>query len=107
MAPNRTVRTTHTMISHKNQGIGWIVPPSASACGRHVRRNFSPARTVLTARSLFGVKDRRGEEITMFRVPGVWRRPIALIITAIAASDVAYRLLLRAPIRRGLGIGDH
>ena len=43
----------------------------------------------------------------MFRVPGVWRRPIALIITAIAASDVAYRLLLRAPIRRGLGIGDH
>jgi len=34
------------------------------------------------------------------------RRPIALTITAIAASDVAYRLLLRAPIRRGLGIGD-
>ncbi|HTQ67569.1 MAG TPA: hypothetical protein VMI13_02660 [Solirubrobacteraceae bacterium] len=34
------------------------------------------------------------------------RQPLALIITAIAASDVAYRLLLRAPIRRGLGIGD-
>ncbi|HTY95418.1 MAG TPA: hypothetical protein VMB91_00110 [Solirubrobacteraceae bacterium] len=58
------------------------------------------------ARSLFGVKDRPGEEMTMFRVPDVWRRPIALIIAAIAASDVAYRLLLRAPIRRGLGIGD-
>jgi len=32
------------------------------------------------------------------------RRPGALLITAIAATDVAYRLLLRAPIRRGLGI---
>ena len=34
------------------------------------------------------------------------RRPGALIITVIAASDVAYRLLLRASIRRGLGMQD-
>ena len=43
---------------------------------------------------------------TMLRVPRVLRRPVTLIITAIAAGDVAYRLLLRAPIRRGLGIHD-
>jgi hypothetical protein len=40
----------------------------------------------------------------MLRLPDLLRRPVALIITAIAASDVAYRLLLRAPLRRGLGI---
>jgi len=40
----------------------------------------------------------------MLRVPDALRRPGALLITAIAATDVAYRLLLRAPIRRGLGI---
>jgi len=79
-------------------------PPTRA--GARSGRNFSGARTVLTARSLFGVKDGPGEGITMFRLPDMWRRPIALIITAIAASDVAYRLLLRAPIRRGLGIGD-
>ena len=28
----------------------------------------------------------------------------ALVITAIAASDVAYRLLMRGPLRRALGI---
>jgi hypothetical protein len=42
----------------------------------------------------------------VLRLPGLLRRPTALIITAIAASDVAYRLLLRAPIRRGLGMED-
>jgi hypothetical protein len=34
----------------------------------------------------------------------VLNRPIALLIAAVAATDVAYRLLLRAPIRRSLGI---
>lgn len=42
----------------------------------------------------------------MFRVPDLLRRHVALIVTAIAATDLAYRLLLRAPIRRGLGIED-
>jgi RNA polymerase subunit RPABC4/transcription elongation factor Spt4 len=28
----------------------------------------------------------------------------ALVITALAASDVAYRLLMREPLRRALGI---
>ncbi len=32
------------------------------------------------------------------------RRPYAILIAAIAAVDVTYRLLLRAPIRRSLGI---
>jgi hypothetical protein len=40
----------------------------------------------------------------MLRVPDLLRRPGALLITAIAATDVAYRLLLRDPIRRGLGV---
>ena len=42
----------------------------------------------------------------MLRLPGILRHPGALVITAIAATDVAYRLLLREPIRRGLGIKD-
>lgn len=32
------------------------------------------------------------------------RHPGALIITLLAASDVAYRLLLREPLRRALGM---
>jgi len=32
------------------------------------------------------------------------RRQGALIITMVAVSDVAYRLLLREPLRRALGI---
>jgi hypothetical protein len=30
----------------------------------------------------------------------------AVIITALAASDLAYRLVLRAQVRRALGMGD-
>jgi hypothetical protein len=33
------------------------------------------------------------------------RHPGALIITTLAASDLAYRLLLREAVRRALGIG--
>jgi hypothetical protein len=33
------------------------------------------------------------------------RRPGVLIITMLAACDVAYRLLLRGPVRRVLGVG--
>ncbi len=44
---------------------------------------------------------------TMFGLPALLlRRPGALIITVIAASDLAYRLLIRASIRRGLGMQD-
>jgi hypothetical protein len=32
------------------------------------------------------------------------RSPGALIIAVLAASDVAYRLLLREPLRRALGV---
>ncbi len=52
---------------------------------------------------------RRGQAIsmrTMLGLPQLLRRRGALIITVIAASDVAYRLLLRASIRRGLGMQD-
>ncbi len=31
----------------------------------------------------------------------------AMFITALAASDVAYRLLMREPLRRALGIETH
>jgi hypothetical protein len=34
----------------------------------------------------------------------ILRRPGAVIITALAATDVAYRLLLREPLRRALGL---
>ena len=43
---------------------------------------------------------------TMFGLPTRLRRPGALIITVIAVSDIAYRLLIRASIRRGLGMQD-
>ncbi len=33
------------------------------------------------------------------------RRPGALIITVLAATDVAYRLLLRESLRRAIGMG--
>jgi len=33
------------------------------------------------------------------------RHPGILIITMLAASDLAYRLLLRKPVRRVLGVG--
>jgi len=32
------------------------------------------------------------------------RRPVTVAITLIAATDVAYRLLVREAVRRGLGI---
>jgi hypothetical protein len=34
----------------------------------------------------------------------ILRHPAALIITTLAASDVAYRLLVRASVRRALGM---
>jgi hypothetical protein len=34
------------------------------------------------------------------------RRPIAVVITVLAATDVAYRLLLRESLRRALGVHD-
>jgi hypothetical protein len=33
------------------------------------------------------------------------RHPGVLIVTTLAAVDVAYRLLLREPVRRVLGVG--
>jgi hypothetical protein len=35
----------------------------------------------------------------------MWRHPGVLIITTLAAGDLAYRLLLRKPVRRVLGVG--
>jgi hypothetical protein len=40
----------------------------------------------------------------MVRPSSLLRRPSALVLTALAATDVAYRLLLREPLRRALGI---
>jgi len=40
------------------------------------------------------------------RPSSVIRRPGALLITALAASDIAYRLLLREALRRALGMRD-
>jgi hypothetical protein len=39
------------------------------------------------------------------RPSSLLRRPGALIITTLAATDLAYRLLLREPVRRVLGVG--
>jgi hypothetical protein len=35
----------------------------------------------------------------------ILRHPAALVIGAVAATDLAYRLLLRASVRRALGMG--
>jgi hypothetical protein len=40
-----------------------------------------------------------GRKSSMLRHPGV------LIFTVLAATDLAYRLLLRKPVRRSLGVG--
>jgi hypothetical protein len=42
----------------------------------------------------------------MQRIGSMLRRPTALLIAVVAATDVAYRLLVRSAVRRGLGIGD-
>jgi hypothetical protein len=38
------------------------------------------------------------------RLPLLIRRPPALVLAAVAALDVVYRMLVRAPLRRSLGI---
>jgi hypothetical protein len=38
---------------------------------------------------------------SLFRQPSV----LTIALTTLAATDVAYRLLLRAPLRRALGLG--
>jgi hypothetical protein len=40
----------------------------------------------------------------LLRPSSLLRGPGALIVTTLAVSDVAYRLLLREPVRRMLGI---
>ena len=50
---------------------------------------------------------RRAQDADGFYVlrPGsLLSRPSALIITTLAATDLAYRLLLREPVRRVLGL---
>jgi hypothetical protein len=42
----------------------------------------------------------------MRHIGTVFRRPAAVLVTLVAATDVAYRLLLRPALRRGLGIRD-
>ena len=36
----------------------------------------------------------------------MFRRPATMLLTVVAATDVAYRLLVRPTVRRGLGIKD-
>jgi hypothetical protein len=42
----------------------------------------------------------------MRRIRTILSRPGGLLITLVLASDLAYRLLLRPTVRRGLGIQD-
>ena len=49
-----------------------------------------------------GVAFARG--VLLPRASSLQRRPAARVLTALAASDVAYRLLLRESLRRALGI---
>jgi len=44
------------------------------------------------------------EGVLLPRASSLQRRPAARVITALAASDVAYRLLLRESLRRALGM---
>jgi hypothetical protein len=42
----------------------------------------------------------------MHRIGSTLRRPAALLIAVVAATDLAYRVLVRSAVRRGLGIRD-
>jgi hypothetical protein len=48
---------------------------------------------------------RTADALYVLRPSSLLRSPGALIITTLAATDLAYRLLLREPVRRVLGIG--
>jgi len=48
---------------------------------------------------------RAADVFYVVRPSSLLRSPGALIITTLAATDLAYRLLLREPVRRVLGIG--
>jgi hypothetical protein len=48
------------------------------------------------------LQGRRGRRVRIAMPP---RRPTAVVIAAVAVTDIAYRLLMRAPLRRTLGIG--
>jgi hypothetical protein len=63
---------------------------------------------MLTAKSPLRTSSREAETadvVQVIRPSSLLRRPGALIITTLAATDLAYRLLLREPVRRVLGIG--
>jgi hypothetical protein len=53
---------------------------------------------------LSSVCGRAADAISVIRPSSLLRHPGALIITTVAASDLAYRLLLRDSLRRALGI---
>lgn len=66
-----------------------------------------PSSRAERARERFRSSSRRREnadDVNMQRHGFPLRRPGALIITVLAATDVAYRLLLRETVRRALGI---
>jgi hypothetical protein len=54
--------------------------------------------------SLSSVRCPTADAIRMVRPRSVLRSPGALLITVLAVTDVAYRLLLREPVRRALGM---
>jgi hypothetical protein len=47
---------------------------------------------------------RSADVVRVVRPSSLLRSPGALIITTLAATDLAYRLLLREPVRRVLGM---
>jgi len=52
------------------------------------------------------VENRDADAIGMHRPRFLFGRSGALVITAVAATDLIYRLLLRESVRRALGMSD-
>lgn len=45
-------------------------------------------------------------DVLLLRSNALLRRPVPVVIAVLAATDVAYRLLLRESVRRALGMRD-
>lgn len=114
-------RDCSTRVNARRRANDWFGARSGKCRPRRTLARPGPASTGVTSRgvgpfisrgtligsgTIFRAEDQPTPMRNMPRLSDLLRQPVALILTAIAASDVAYRLLLRAPIRRGLGMED-
>jgi hypothetical protein len=73
--------------------------------GPILKLTHHPISTIELARSqLLSPTSRVADAVSVLLRRSLLRHPGALIITTLAASDLAYRLLLREAVRRALGV---